>query len=130
MSKKETPMTRRYWERVGGTLVEEFCAQKKTSETGRRLLDAIIITEGEQKIASQSEVSIEGKDIIIVQAKANRLGMSVMGQALFSIGLMQKFKPRSIRSVALVAKDDRELREIFLLHENVEIVIDEYPATK
>jgi hypothetical protein len=124
MSKKETPMTRRYWQRVGGTLIEEFHAQKGSSEIGKRLLDAVIISGGEFKIAKQSEVSIEGKDIIIVQTKAKRLGMNVMGQALFSIELMRKFNPKSIRSVALVEKDDAVLREFLLRHENVEVVID------
>jgi hypothetical protein len=29
MSKLETPMTRRYWERVGGTLLEEFLVVRR-----------------------------------------------------------------------------------------------------
>jgi hypothetical protein len=124
MSKKETPMTRRYWQRVGGTLIEEFVAQKGSSDIGKRVLDGVIILEGELRIAKQAEVSIDGKDIIVVQTKVKRLGMSVMGQALFSIELMRKFNPKSIRSVALVEKDDAVLREFFLRHENVEVVID------
>ena len=29
MSKHETPMTRWFWQQVGGTLIEEFCAVRK-----------------------------------------------------------------------------------------------------
>ena len=31
MSKHETPLTRKYWRSVGGTLIEEFPAVKKSS---------------------------------------------------------------------------------------------------
>ena len=34
MSKHETPMTRWYWQQIGGTLVEEFVAVKGTSKFG------------------------------------------------------------------------------------------------
>jgi hypothetical protein len=51
MSKLETPMTRRYWERVGGTLIEEFVAVPAGPATGRRALDAVIIADGDKRIA-------------------------------------------------------------------------------
>ena len=31
MSKRETPLTRRYWREIGGTLIEEFPAVRCTS---------------------------------------------------------------------------------------------------
>ena len=31
MSKRETPLTRRYWQEIGGTLIEEFPAVRCTS---------------------------------------------------------------------------------------------------
>jgi hypothetical protein len=40
--------------------------------------------------------------------------MYLMGQAFFSAQLMQAFKPRSVESVALVAKDDSVLRPLFV----------------
>lgn len=113
MSKYETPMTRWYWQQVGGTLVEEFCAVLRSSTCGVRLIDGIIIKEGPGRIARRSEVSIEGKDIIVIQAKADRLGMNLMGQAFFSTELMKTFNPRSIEAVALVLKDDAVLGPIF-----------------
>jgi len=84
MIKHETPMTRWYWKQVGGTLIEEFIAIKSGADRGKRVLDGIIIPSGEVRIAKQHEVSIEGKDVVVVQTKARRLGMGLLGQALFS----------------------------------------------
>ncbi|MGI9468325.1 MAG: hypothetical protein ACR2OA_14490 [Rubripirellula sp.] len=51
MSKLETPMTRWYWKQVGGTLIEEFHAVRKSPTNARRLIDGVIIHGGETKIA-------------------------------------------------------------------------------
>ena len=123
MSKHETPMTRWYWRKVGGTLIEEFVAVKETPTCGRRVLDGVIIPEGEFRIAHQSEVSLEGKDIIVVQTKASRLGMYLMGQAFFSAQLLQCFKPRSVVSVALCSQDDSVLRPLFEQYPHMQVVV-------
>ena len=75
-------------------------------------MDGVIILNEETRIAKVNEVEIEGKDIIVVQTKANRLGMYLMGQSLFSKELMLKFKPKSIRTVAICVKDDSIMREL------------------
>lgn len=53
MSKHETPVTRGYWQPVGGTLIGEFVAVEGTSKCGRRVLDGVIIMDGEFRIAQQ-----------------------------------------------------------------------------
>lgn len=53
MSKHETPLTRRYWEEVGGTLVEEFPAVLRGTGNGQRLLDGLII-QGEPKVVAKA----------------------------------------------------------------------------
>ena len=123
MSKHETPMTRWYWRQVGGTLVEEFLVVKRTQSNGQRLIDGVIIPEGEERIAKSDEVDLTGKDIIIVQAKAKRLGMYLMGQALFSKQLIAKFNPRSIRSVALCTQSDSVLAPLLESHAGMEVVV-------
>ena len=55
MSKKETPLTRKYWEEVGGTLIEEFVMVPKGKNNGIRLIDAIIIPSGENKILKKKK---------------------------------------------------------------------------
>ena len=123
MSKLETPMTRWYWQQVGGTLIEEFCAVPRSRECSNRLIDGVIIKGEEFRIARQSEIDVSGKDIVVVQAKARRLGMYLMGQAFFSAQLLKRFEPRSIESVAIVTKDDAVLRPLFEQYEGMHVVV-------
>ncbi len=83
MSKHETPMIEWYWRQVGGILIEEFPAVLRTSGTGHRLIDAIIVRDDESRRARYRDIEIAGRDIIVVQAKRGRLGMYLMGQAFF-----------------------------------------------
>ena len=128
MSKHETPVTRWYWQQVGGTLIEEFVAVKGTLKCGVRVLDGVIIKGGDFRIAKQSEVSLEGKDVIVIQTKARRLGMYLMGQAFFSAQLIKRFNPRSVMSVAVCSQDDSELRPLFEQYPNMKVVV--CPRTK
>lgn len=123
MSKHETPITLWYWQQVGGTLIEEFCAVRRSKTCERRLLDAVIIKGGPALRARQSEVSVEGKDIIVVQTKAERLGMNLMGQVFFSAQLMRSFNPRSVESVALVLQDDTVLRPLLEQYSGMRVVV-------
>jgi hypothetical protein len=128
MSKRETPMTRRYWERVSGTLLEEYIIVPSRPGVGRRTVDAIIIKDGDHRIAYRAEnVSLDGHDIVIVQTKASRLGMYLLGQAFFSRELIKdRFAPRSVRTVALCAIDDAILHPIAERF-GVEVVVDVAP---
>ena len=112
MSKRETPLTRKYWQSIGGTLIEEFPAVTRGNSNSRRLLDGVVILGEENRIAKASEVDIEGKDIVVIQTKVNRLGMYLMGQAFFSRELMKTFKPKSIKTVAICGKDDTVMRDL------------------
>ena len=123
MSKLETPMTRAYWDEVGGTLIEEFQVVKRTPTRGQRLLDAVIIPDGPNEIRHWSEVDISGKDVIVVQTKASRLGMYLMGQTLFSAELIKALSPRSVRSVALCSRDDDVLRPLLEAYDGCEVKV-------
>jgi hypothetical protein len=129
MSKLETPMTHRYWERVCGTLLEEYLVVPRSRGVGRRVVDAIIIVGGDHRIASRAEnVSLDGHDLIVVQTKASRLGMYLLGQALFSRLLIEdRFAPRSVRTVALCAADDAVLRPLAVRF-GIEVVVDDLAA--
>ena len=112
MSKHETPLTRKYWQSVGGTLVEEFPVVRRTATCAQRLLDGLIVLDGNNRIAKADEISIEGMDVIVLQTKANRLGMYLMGQAFFSRELVKALNPKSIRTVAICAQDDSEMHAL------------------
>lgn len=112
MSKHETPLTRRFWQEVGGTLVEEFLAVPKSETNGSRLIDGVIIPDASPGIKSKKEVDLEGKDIIVVQTKAKRLGMYLLGQAVFSSLLLERYKPASVKSVVICTKSDSVLEPL------------------
>jgi len=123
MSKNETPMIREYWKKVGGTLIEEFPAVKRSPTCAQRLLDGIIIRRGEKRIARWREVTLKGKDVIVIQAKARRLGMTLMGQTFFSAKLIKIFRPKSILSVALCTEDDSTLRPLLEKYPNMKVEV-------
>lgn len=130
MSLLETPMVRAYWggpdgqQGVGGTLIEEFVLVPPSPTSAIRRADAVIILDGERRIASWRErLSPEGHDVIVVQAKAHRLGMYLMGQAVFSGILVRRFNPRSVKVVALCTQDDSVLRPLLDAHPEVNVVV-------
>ena len=124
MTKRETPMIVRYWESIGGTLIEEFPVVEKSATCGPRRIDAVLLPEGPRRRAHWSQISLAGQHVIVVQAKANRLGMYLMGQAVFSLDLLnERFHPASARSVALCAKDDSQLRPLLARFPDVSVVV-------
>jgi hypothetical protein len=45
----ETPMMLRCWDRVGGTLAEEFTAMRRSAGASPRRLDGVIVLGGEHR---------------------------------------------------------------------------------
>lgn len=128
MSKLERPLIEKYWRIVGGTIVFEFPVVRSSAalDCGKRCLDALILPNQETKEAKASDVYLEGEDIILVQSKYSGLGMSLMGQALFSGELMRRrFNPGSIHSIALCRKNDSVLRLLLDPYPEVEVVVIE-----
>ena len=125
MSKLETPMILAYWDRVGGTLIEEFQLVQGDGLCGPRRADALILLGRERRRvpAGDRSVNVEGEKVVVVQAKAHRLGMYLMGQGVFSAELMKRFKPKSIKSTILCTKDDAVLRPLLAPFPNVEVVV-------
>ena len=122
MSKRETYLTHHYWETVGGTLIEEFAAVLRSDSNARRLIDGVIILNGNKRIAKTGEVDLTNKDIVVVQTKASRLGMNLLGQAVFSAELMKAFHPKSIKSVVICTRGDSVL-ELLAIEYGVEVVV-------
>jgi hypothetical protein len=46
-----------------------------------------------------------------------------MGQTLFSKQLLERFEPKSVESIALVAKDDDILRPLLEQHDGCRVVV-------
>jgi hypothetical protein len=123
VSKRESPITRWYWEQVGGLLIEEFPLIRKSRTNAPRYADAVIVLGEQTAICSTNYVDVAGKDVVVVQTKAQRLGMYLMGQTVFSRELMKNHGPKSVLSVALCVKDDLALRPLLEAFEGCEVVI-------
>jgi hypothetical protein len=80
MSKKEAPLTRRYWDLVAGAFLEKFPAVRKGAGNAQRLLDGVIVLGKPKAIIKLNDVEIKVK-IIVVQTKASRLDIYLLGQA-------------------------------------------------
>ena len=120
-------MTLWFWHQVGGLLIEEFVAVRRTASHGQRLIDAVIVLgEKKRRLTSGAEFDLAGRDVIAVQSKHRRLGMTVAGQTLFSKELLKRFQPRSIRSVAVCTADDAVLRPLLERHKGCEVWV--YPV--
>ncbi len=131
MSKHETWRTRQYWESVGGLLIEEFVAVAKEPGQAQRLIDGVIVIDEKKGIAETNYLDIKGKNIISIQTKKGRLGMSVMGQAFFSRELLKQQKPKSVKSVIICGKDDAILHKLCMQHKlEVIIIPDELKKSK
>jgi hypothetical protein len=129
MSKRETPMTRKLWQEIGGLLVEEFCLVNRASGCGCRWVHAMILPNRETRIAARGEaIDITNERVVLVQTKASRLGMYLMGQTLFSAELVrQRFRPASVESIALCTQDDELLRPLLERHEGCRVVVMPHP---
>ena len=124
MSKHETWRTRQYWQSVGGLLIEEFVAVKRNTDWGKRQMDGLIVLGEETGIHSSNTFDISGRDVIVIQTKKGRIGMYLLGQAYFSKFLIERHKPKSVKSVALCGENDQVMQELADEH-GVEIVVIE-----
>ena len=125
MSKHETPMTEWYWRKVlkQGTLIKEYVAVERTEDgsNGSRFMDGLVIVDGPFEISDDVMRDIAGKDVVVIQSKNKRLGMYLMGQALFSRQLILAKGAKSVRSVAVCRKDDKIMRELLEAHPEIEV---------
>ena len=118
-------MTLWYWNQRGGTLIEEFMAVKRGPHHAQRLIDGLILLEGEKCRLPRGErrVDIRGKDVVAIQTKNSCLGMTLMGQTLFTLNLLASMQPRSVESIALCSADDARLRPLIESHLGCKVVV-------
>ena len=131
MSKHETPMTRWYWSTINkrkGLLIEEFHAVKKDSSKGnnKRHIDGIIVLgekperRGPRKGDRQL---VKRKRVIVIQSKARRLGMSLIGQVVVSRELLKDLKAKVVKSVGVCREDDKVLHNVLRRFKKCEAVV-------
>ena len=131
MSKHETPMTRWYWRTVNkrqGLLIEEFPAVKRDGSAGKnkRHIDGVIVlgekAERRGPLKGDREL-VKGKEVIVIQSKARRLGMSLIGQVIVSRELLTDLKAKVVKSVGVCREDDQILRAVLGRFKKCEAVV-------
>ena len=119
-------MTLWYWREVlkKGTLIEEYVAVERPDDDSNapRFMDGLVILDGSFEISDEVRRDIAGKDVVVIQSKNKRLGMYLMGQALFSRQLILAKGAKSVRSVAVCRKDDKVMRPMLEAHPGIEVV--------
>ena len=91
-----------------------------------RWVDALVLPQRETRVAARGErVDIApGERAILLQTKASRLGMYLMGQTLFSANLLRRrFPTAKIESFALCMRDDDVLRPLLEAHVGCRVVV-------
>jgi hypothetical protein len=92
-----------------------------------RAVDGVVILGETHRIASPGEragVSLDERDVIVIQTKATRLNPYVFGQALLGMDLIRmRWAPHSLRSVLICAADDPELRPVIGEFPDVEVQV-------
>ena len=126
MSKLETPMTEAFWEHhAHGAFISEYCLVKrdKARGCGGRWADAIILPEQPHGRATFNDYpTLKGHNVIVVQTKASRMGMYLMGQAVFSARLVIDHQgAASVRSILLCTKSDSVLLPFLKDYPEVEV---------
>ena len=136
MSKHETPMTRWYWRTINegkGLLIEEFPAVKKERHTGKnkRHIDGVIVIgekDGRRGPRKGDRELVKDKQVIVIQSKARRLGMGLIGQVIVSAELLDDLGADVIKSVGVCKADDKVLHDVLRRFEKCVAVV--YPGRK
>lgn len=131
MSKHETPMTRWYWRTVNkrkGLLIEEFHAVKGDGNKGnnKRHIDGVIVLgeKAERRGPKKGDRElVKGKRVIVIQSKARRLGMGLIGQVVVSRELLKDLKAKVVKSVGICREDDKVLHQVLRRFKKCEAVV-------
>jgi hypothetical protein len=127
MSKLETPMTEGFWENhAKGAYIREYCLVRKGDGCARRLADAVILPdEPHRRATMQDYPDLARRSVIVVQTKASRMGMYLMGQAVFSARLVMAQGAASVRSILLCIRPDSVLLPFLKPYPEVEVWISD-----
>jgi hypothetical protein len=125
MSKLETPMTEAFWmHHAKGAYLPEYCLVRrdKKIDCGGRWADAVILLDEPHGRANFSDFpTLKGRNVVVVQTKASRMGMYLMGQAVFSAQLVRVQGAASVRSILLCTRADVVLLPFLEPYPEVEV---------
>ena len=115
-------------------LILEFPLVKRTKDSAPRRVDGLILPEAPHRMVRwrphRAEVDttveevIKGIHIVAVQVKPHRLDLPLLGQTFFAVELLWRFRPASVRGVALCTQSDSALQEVFESFPNMKVEVD------
>ena len=125
MSLRENPITEAFWVQIaGGAFIPEYPLVKPTKSQGARRADAVILPDEQTRRAKYTDYpTLQGRSVVVVQTKASRLGMYLMGQVVFSLELCRKLGASKVKSVALCTASDDVLEPLLKAYAEVELWI-------
>lgn len=65
MSKLETPVTRWYWQQIGGLLIQEFLLVRRGAGSAPRYADGLIVLGEPNRISAQRDFDLRGRDVVV-----------------------------------------------------------------
>lgn len=116
-------MTEGFWATLErGAFIPEYPLVRGSADRGPRRADAVILPDEPRGRARFSNYpSIAGLNVIVVQTKTGRMGMYLMGQALFSARLAQAAGAATVRSILLCHQTDAALMPLLTPFPEVEV---------
>jgi hypothetical protein len=116
-------MTEGFWQSVAhGLFIPEYLLVQPAHDRSPRRVDALILPdEPHGRARTRDCADLRGRSVIVVQTKPGRMGMYLMGQALFSGRLAQAAGAASVRSILLCHKTDAALLPLLSSFPEVEV---------
>ena len=123
MSKRETPMTEGFWlSQANGMFFAEYPLVRVAADRATRLVDGLILPDEPHGRGNwRDHASLSGRRVIVIQTKVGRMGMYLMGQALFSARLALACGAASVRSILLCHQPDGALLPLLKPFREVEV---------
>lgn len=120
-------MTEGFWQaEARGAFIAEYPLVFRAEDQSPRRVDALILPDQPHGRAHFSDYPyISGQHVIIVQTKTGRMGMYLMGQALFSARLALAAGAASVRSILLCHKTDAALLPLLAPFPEVEVWVSD-----
>ncbi len=117
-------MTEGFWQAAmrGAFLPEYPLVRRPGPDARQRWADAVILPDephGHARVADYP--GLAGRNVVVVQTKTGRMGMHLMGQALFSAALVRGLDAASVRSILLCHRADRALLPLLAPFPEVEV---------
>jgi hypothetical protein len=123
VSQREIKMTEGFWKsKAHGLFFAEYPLVRKAADRAPRFVDGLILPdEPHGRGKWRDYVSLSGRRVIVIQTKVGRMGMYLMGQALFSARLALACGAASVRSILLCHRGDAAMLPLLAPFPEVEV---------